>query len=1004
MKPGRKLLLALLVVGALLLAAVGLALNADLQTWAARRALAGQPGLDVTLGRVSAGLNQVRLENVRVRRSGAVLTLPAVELEMPVLPAWLSQKMLVRRLEAKGWTLDLTHLTKAPAATLGPLPSPRVAEFSLLPSAYGEVAATLPPVVFAGIFHQLKLPVDLALESVSLAGEVLLPALPDRPAARARVTLLGGNLAAGHPGKFDYTAVIQFEGEGAAVRELRVSGTLGVVMDTPRTISRFVATTVAEADGPKFPEGVRLAIDISAAQSAAGENYAVAVLAGRKQLAAIEASYAAGESHLRGTWRLDMHDQELAPFVLGRELPVFEATGDGRFDVDTTFTELIASGRLNASASRLKAIKPGLAVLGAVQLAADFDLAQRGNATRVDRLAVTITGAKPVATVQALQAFEFNLQTGELNVADPAKELLGVVFQGLPLAWVSPLLAQSGIALTGDELQGEFAASARNGGFTIRPKSPLTIGHLSVTQGNGRALLRGVDVALTASADYAPQGWQVEFSPLAVSSHGLPLFALKLKAGQLAGKNQPVKLAGDWTAHLPALLAQPPVEGAVELTSGELQGNFAASLGEKRSVQVRLALTHLGSATLGALPALTAELRVDLEKDGQITFNAPLVFELAGHKSDLTFAGALTTGPGGLGLNARLTGDLLVVDDVKAFALPLFAALDAPVPPGQGMGREASARPPAPFWSGVNGQCAVALKQVLGAEQLQVSSVSGMLRLDPASFQLADGRAVFGPDSAVRLSGGLTFSPAGPTPYGFAADVALSNFDLGAVFRALDPTRPPTVEGRVDLVSHLTGTGATLEELASLTRGDLRLTGKSGIFRALSADLSDRIQRTQSRVEAIGNLLGVLTDDYVNKSKILTDIAKSLSEIPYDQLSLTATRDDSLNLQLRNFSLISPEVRLGGQGLIRHAPGVPVVSQALDLQLNLGARGRLGDLMKRAGLLEATSDSLGYAAFTVPLRVGGTLARPDTSAIRDALLNSALERSGLLDSLFGRGK
>ena len=50
---------------------------------AARRVLAGRPGLDVALGRVSAGLNHVRVENVRVVRDGGVLTLPAAEAELP---------------------------------------------------------------------------------------------------------------------------------------------------------------------------------------------------------------------------------------------------------------------------------------------------------------------------------------------------------------------------------------------------------------------------------------------------------------------------------------------------------------------------------------------------------------------------------------------------------------------------------------------------------------------------------------------------------------------------------------------------------------------------------------------------------------------------------------------------------------------------------------------------------------------------------------------------------
>ncbi len=994
MKFGRVLLIALVGLAALLLAAAGIVLIPGFQTWAARRALEGQSGYAVTLGRVSAGPSQVRLENVRVVRAGAVLTLPSLQADLPILSALLRQQVRVRRLVAHGWTLDLTQAQRSVPVPAVARSGPR--EFSLLPSAYAEVAASVPPVVFAGIFSQLRLPVDLSLSGVDLAGDVLLPALPGRPAARAHVTLTGGNLAADHPGKFDYTAGFLFEGENAAVRELRVSGTLGLVMDTPRTFTRFVAATTADATGPKFPGAVKLALELSAARSAAGENYAVAVRSGAKQIAAIETSYAAGESHLRGAWRLDMHDTDLAPFVLGQELPVFESVGDGRFDVDTDFTELIASGRLNATAAGLGAINPQLAVLGSVQVVADFDVAQRGNATRVDRLALTITGEKPVATVRALQAFEFNLKTGELSVADPAKELLGVVFQGLPVSWVAPLLGPAGVMVTGNVLQGEFAASARNGGFRLRPKAPLTMGHVSVSLRDGRPLLRAVDLTLSASADYAPQGWQVEFASLTVSSRGAPMFALALKVGQLAGKDQPLKVVGDWTAQLPGLLDQPLATGRNLLSAGEAQGNFAASLGPQREFQARLALTRLVASAGPALPTLTAELRADVDSTDKITFNAPLVFERAGRKSDLTLAGTLTPGATGRTLAARLTSDQLAIEDVQTLVLPLLASAEpSALTPGM-----TPARPAAAVWSGLNGRCALSLKKVIWNDQLQVSDLSGAIALDPTVLKLADLRAVFGPDSTVKLSGGLTFYPGGTPIYGFAADLALDNFDLSAVFRALDPTRPPTIEGRVNLLSHLTGQSASLADLAAVTRGDLKVTGKSGIFRAFSVDLSDRIQKTQSRVVAIGSLLGVVTDDFVNKTKILADITKSLSAIPYDQLSLTATRDESLNLLVRDFTLISPEVRIGGSGNIRYATGVPLLAQSLQAQLSLGTRGRLGDLMKRAGLLEPQLDNLGYSAFAVPLKLGGTLERPDTTAIRDALLNSALERSGLLDSLF----
>jgi hypothetical protein len=78
----------------------------------------------------------------------------------------------------------------------------------------------------------------------------------------------------------------------------------------------------------------------------------------------------------------------------------------------------------------------------------------------------------------------------------------------------------------------------------------------------------------------------------------------------------------------------------------------------------------------------------------------------------------------------------------------------------------------------------------------------------------------------------------------------------------------------------------------------------------------------------------------------------------------------------------------------------------LSATLTIGSRGQIGDLMKKGGLLdEKKTDSLGYVAFLTPVKVGGTLENPDTSALRSALIDAALEKGGgLLNGLLGGGK
>src|SRR5258708_6571703 len=171
MKPFR-LLLIVAVAFALLLVAVGiLAFNSGFQTWVVRRALASRPELAATLGSLSAGLGRVEIKNLHLTSHGAALTMPALEVELPLIAAGLSKKVTVTRLVAKGWTLDLTKAVKVghvfdPTHRSTPRVALAAAEFSLLPSA--RAADPLPAAAvaqaFQGIFAQLALPVHLALD------------------------------------------------------------------------------------------------------------------------------------------------------------------------------------------------------------------------------------------------------------------------------------------------------------------------------------------------------------------------------------------------------------------------------------------------------------------------------------------------------------------------------------------------------------------------------------------------------------------------------------------------------------------------------------------------------------------------------------------------------------------------------------------------------------------------------------------------------------------------
>jgi hypothetical protein len=322
----------------------------------------------------------------------------------------------VSRLEAAGWTLELAATTAASpqdsrggaAATASPASNSSV----LHASATGSGSPATPSQLnagFSGLFNSLKLPVDLNVDALELDGTVAVP-----PAAvTAHVAITGGNLGAGHDARIDVRADTALA--DATVTAVRIEGRVNARMDTPRTFQRFSASVLATATGPKLPSHVSLTADLGATRDPRAETYTIDVRGDHRKLLSILAEFPSAAPSINGTWRIDLRDADLSPFMLGRPLPTFAATGQGKIDADTSFAVVHATGQLDASVERLETIRPELGPIGAARLVADIDVARRGGALDVERLDVANSGAKPIATVRALQPFEFKPSTGELT-------------------------------------------------------------------------------------------------------------------------------------------------------------------------------------------------------------------------------------------------------------------------------------------------------------------------------------------------------------------------------------------------------------------------------------------------------------------------------------------------------------------------------------------------------------------------------------------------------------
>lgn len=992
MKPLRLVLIGLVSVVLLLVVVTGLAFTPAMQTWAARKLAPSGPELAVRIDRVAVGLGGGRLENVRIVRPGLVLTIPSAEIEAGLAEA-AGGRISVGKLVAKGWTLDLSAPSPAPASSGAASSSSGGVSPGAVPA--GKPVASGSPAdaartAFNGLFELIRLPFDLSVDGVDLAGEVILPQ------GRAHVEIGGGGVAAGRESKFTLTG--KFSDPDANTATLK--GDVAVRMDTPRSFDRLGLSLTLSAKGRALPKGAELDVQAQAAREERGETYFAAVRSGSRELARLDAKLPPGTAPLAGVWKVDVNSADAA--ATGPSFPDVVARGSGTFEAGRDFSRFKAAGSLDASADKLGAFLPELAGLGRLRVTAGFDASVAEGVARLDSLDVRIAGEKPVLTILARQPVAFDLGTHETRASGASPELLTIRIDGLPLAWAKPFLRD--ISLIGDDVRGEFVVSAEDGGFAVQPVVPVSLGSLSIARA-GRPLLDGIDAVLTARATYSPKGFSAVVDDLAIKGRGAPLLKLTAKLGRTGVGTQPIVASGRFEADLPAVLAQPVATGTASLARGTVSGGFDASLAESATGTLTLQLAGLAAAdaTRTPLPAVAVQARVTRDASGRIDANAPVVVTQAGRRSDLTLAAVLVPKAGDSDIRATVSGDSLYLPDLSAFAAvkssPPAVRSDATRSSATPAGKSAnptpapSAVPVGPLWAGLTGEARVALKKVVQGPELEVNNFSAVVKITPDALTLQESRAALKTGGDFKASGGLGYDAKQAAPYGLKADMTLADVDAAPLLRAFSPGQPAPVEGRFTVTAAASGRAADPAGLAETAAVDVKITGQRGVFRALSVKTGANLENA-GKVAAIAGLIGAFagsesTVKYAGRARAAADVAKQFAAIPFDRFSLVAGRGADHGIKLKDLSIVSSLMKISGSGSIAYEPGVPVIRQPLRVDLKIAAKDAFAENLRILKLETAQPDADGYAPLVEDVTLDGTLQAVGTAQL-SRLLNRAL--------------
>jgi hypothetical protein len=603
------------------------------------------------------------------------------------------------------------------------------------------------------------------------------------------------------------------------------------------------------------------------------------------------------------------------------------------------------------------------------------------------------------------------LELGELRPFVMSAEPFGVWVDGgspdIVIATITPLELQQlfprvfGFELEGVLPQGQFLGRAENGGLLLVAEDELVFKDVSV-RWEEAALLDRVTVGLSYEVFYSTDGLQartIEFSTL--GPRGTPIADATLRAVMpLTDRTTIDSLSFETVADLEPLARQPIFAGLPAFLEGTVGGSVDVSYGDRSTLQAEARLRGARVEDAGTLPNLDMGLGVVTLAGESLDVSASLGISSDNGLSDLGFEGDVRREGDGFRFKASLTGDRLVAADVTR-----LVHVVAPPEPDSGSSasrdRAVSAfrerwsksaidqirerRDSEPFWGAdVSGDGTLDLV-TLELARTSIDGIRGRVEVDPGAIEMTGVEASM---LGARFSaeGGLRFDGTAEDPYTLHLASSFEGLDLGRLFRTVVPDEPPTLEGVYDVYTSASGEGRNPADLGLGTLGEMRVSGRDGVFRGLAGQYT--LVRRGTKV------LGFLT--FSKQLKAVSRLLGELEALEFDNFDLVLARETPRRFAISELTVVSPLARVEGEGGVEVEPGVPLVESPLAATLDMATRGDMTVLFDGLGLLQEGTDEHGYRPLTRPVAVGGTVAEPDTSEFYEMLDEAARDSKGFL--------
>lgn len=575
------------------------------------------------------------------------------------------------------------------------------------------------------------------------------------------------------------------------------------------------------------------------------------------------------------------------------------------------------------------------------------------------------------------------LEAGE-NLARHAIGEIRLDIDALSAIALGDLLSASGIAF--DRIDGVMRLSSDGEHLVARSEESLVVRNVTITTPEGDPVLRPFDVTTAATVEASGQIVDLALDTLTLNFRGNDNPALR---GSLSARIEPERtiplqrLRAEFTGDVPQLLDHPGVLPGHALTNGTLSTTIAVE--PDGNITAKTLLDALASREALAIHTIEMPLTGNMRPDGRgFDISMPLI----------------GTGKSGIG-NALITGEYLPVKgEPSALRLQvsselfylndMLAAIDGIKQPAQApspgkAGAKVAAAPvvldetadDAAFWDVLpyTTRLEFDFRQLFYSDYLAFNDIKGSADLTRKALVLNAFQARFH-DSPITLDGGLTFAAAEPEPYTAKLTGKIEDFDLNQFFTELTPNEESRIEGLFGVDIAVKGTSPNAGQFRNRLLLDLKMKSRDGLFRPLPSG-GTLMASASDALGIVGEGLSYVPTGGFGAGAV-SRLVNYIAVIDYDVIDIHITRDTSLDLVIKRFNMLSPNIRMSAKGAIAHEYGKDIIDSPLDVVAHLNMTGKGAAILYSIDLLGDEQDKYGY--FKGPeFRLSGSVAKTESN-------------------------